>query len=123
MGSTLKRKSGGVKNAAVADSPGAIPASLEYGGSFFGAAVSCEHCGAAVNEGKNGESPDPHGRTLLNEARRVVYHAHAALARAGSDSLEALNAAGMLRDAARLLDLFIDRLRTRTRAEYESRKG
>ena len=89
------------------------PMALEYAGHFFRDALPCEHCGAASNKGKTTEPADPYDRTLLNEARRVIHHAGCGLAGAGADSLAVLNSAGMLRDAARLLDLLMERHRAR----------
>jgi hypothetical protein len=85
-----------------------------YGGHFFKGTLPCESCGAASVSYV--DLVDEYDRTLQREARRIVEHA--------SDEINrgmAGNAAGMLRDAARLLDLLGQRQSARDQAKDEAK--
>lgn len=86
-----------------------------YDGHFFKGTLPCESCGdAAVHQT---EPDDPYDRTLQREARRIVEHASCEIGR--GHYFHVASAAGMLRDAARLLDLLGQRQRARDAAEEE----
>lgn len=85
-----------------------------YGGRFFKGTLPCESCGAASVS--HVEPADEYDLTLQREAARLAYHARAEINRGHADF-----AAGMLRDAARLLDLLGQRQGVRSDAELARR--
>lgn len=92
------------------------PVSLQYNPAAFHANTTpCRACGAG--QSPRDEPHDLYDLTLRNEAARVIHHASA---RVGSIS-DANETAGMLRDAARLLDLLGARQRAREAVDEAAR--
>jgi hypothetical protein len=107
-------KRNGTPKAAMALEPFSLS---HYGGHYFSNALPCESCGAAANRryaaGDSRRLPlDEYDLTLQEEAYRLAYHAKATISKGEHDA-----AAGMLRDAARLLDLLGQRQRAKQQAE------
>lgn len=85
-------------------------AQQHYGGHYFRNVMPCRSCGEAAVGWQ--QPTDEHERTLQEEAHRLAHH--------GSTEIIAANpveAAGMLRDAARLLDLWAQRQQARDDAQ------
>src|SRR2546426_7642011 len=91
---------------------GSIPALHPYAGSHFPAAVACASCGGSARHGLKEPPADEYEEVLADEAGRLVEHAQREI----WDG-HAIDAAGMLRDAARLLDLLEQRRRARNAAQ------
>src|SRR5882762_5706544 len=91
---------------------GSIPASHHFYGSYFPAATCCASCGGRARHGEKTPPSDEYEMALAGEAGRLVEHAQSVIWDGN-----AVASAGMLRDAARLLDLLEARMRTRRDAE------
>jgi hypothetical protein len=85
-----------------------------YTGGFFGNTMPCESCGEAPNTRQ--ALLDEHSQVLHDEAARLAYHAQSEI-----HAQDYEDAAGMLRDAARLLDLAISRRRAAQEAREQGK--
>ena len=82
------------------------PAQSHYTGHYFKNVMPCQSCGAA--EVREVQPMDEYEQTLRDEASRLASYARDEI-----DAGSVVEAAGMLRDAARLLDLWRQRARAR----------
>jgi hypothetical protein len=89
----------------------APPSMQHYLGQYFGKG----------DRSSREEPADEYARTLLAEAGRISYHGHLAVYSGNVGA--ASDAAGMMRDAARLLDLYEQRQRARDAADEARRQA
>jgi len=99
------------KNEATNRGADVIPAAQHNSSYYFKAAMPY------YRHGMQAPPADEYERTLADEAKRIIYHADSEIHEG-----DPLAAAGMLRDAARLMDLWEQRKRARWDAA-EARKA
>src|SRR5712664_2688417 len=97
---------------------GRIPAAQYSSAYYFKNRMGCSQCGKDPNYNQPEEENDEYVLTFSGEVSRILYHAEGEVRHGGLFS--ACEVAGMLRDAARMMDIIEARRRERYEAEQEA---